>query len=153
MIKNTLHDFLFLSFLSWVQDYKTSALSLLSFFLSLLLSFIFLDKVISPSYQRENRKQEPDDEAGDQFDGPVSSPPARETVVPKRRQELLTVRLSHELKKKREKERKSECLEFNRPFLEINEPHVVIEEVRNTSELNIYLLLNVPNKLVFYSET
>lgn len=49
-------------------------------------------------YQREDRKEQTDDEAGDQFDGPVSPPPAREAVVPQRGQQLLAVRLSHKLK-------------------------------------------------------
>lgn len=59
-------------------------------------------KLILPSsyhpYQREDRKQQTDDEAGDQFDSPVSPPPAREAVVPQRGQQLLAVRLSHKLK-------------------------------------------------------
>lgn len=58
-------------------------------------------KLILPSsyhpYQREDRKEQTDDEAGDQFDGPVSPPPAREAVVPQRGQQLLAVGLSHEL--------------------------------------------------------
>lgn len=57
-------------------------------------------------YQREDWKEESDDEAGDQLDGPVSPPPAWEAVVPQRGQQLLAVGLGHELRTER---RKTEC--------------------------------------------
>lgn len=66
--------------------------------LSLLSFFPLPLPPLLPPYQWEDRKQESDDEAGDQFDRPVSSPPAREAVVPQRGQQLLAVRLSHKLK-------------------------------------------------------
>ena len=48
-------------------------------------------------HQGEDGEEEPDDEAGDQFDHPVAAAPAREAVVPQGGQQLLAVGLSHEL--------------------------------------------------------
>lgn len=56
---------------------------------------------LSSAHQREDRKEESDDEARDQFHRPVSSPPTRETIVPQSGQELLTVGLGHELRRRR----------------------------------------------------
>lgn len=61
------------------------------------------------AYQWEDREQEPDDEAGDQFDYPVPSSPAWEAVVPQCCQQLLAIRLCHKLNRERQRQGLLKC--------------------------------------------
>lgn len=49
----------------------------------------------------QQREEEADEDARDELDGPVAPPPARELVVPARRQQLLTVGLGNKLRRRR----------------------------------------------------
>lgn len=54
--------------------------------------------------QGEQRKEQADEDTGDKFASPVTSPPARKFIVPTRGQQLLAIWLCYKLERKRERD-------------------------------------------------